>query len=109
MTDEQKKQAFRVGYRYAIGTATFYDWTRTRRKLKPADVRDGYWNEQFDQYANAGFEIGKRRLDESRNELNRQTEHVLTAYFYPEPAFPTVPFGDPLAAIDAGVDDFVLT
>ena len=26
MTDDVKKQAFRVGYRYAIGTASFYDW-----------------------------------------------------------------------------------
>lgn len=109
MTDDVKKQAFRVGYRYAIGTASFYDWTRIRRKTKPADARPGFWAEEFDRFATAGFEIGKRRLDEFRKELDRQTEHALTAYFYPEPAFPTIDFGgDPLASIDAGVDDLIL-
>jgi len=79
MNDDAKKQAFRVGYRYAIGTASFYDWTKARRESRPDDVSRAAWNAAFDAIADQGYEFGKKRLDAMRRELDKQTEIAIDA------------------------------
>ncbi len=79
MTESQQRQAFRVGYRYAIGAAAYYDWTKARRESRPDDVSRAAWNAAFDAIADQGYEFGKKRLDAMRRELDKQTEIAIDA------------------------------
>lgn len=79
MTESQQRQAFRVGYRYAIGVGAYYDWTKARRESRPDDVSRAAWNAAFDAIADQGYEFGKKRLDAMRRELDKQTEIAIDA------------------------------
>lgn len=103
-----KREAFRAGYRLGIRAGSFYDWVKARDANRPEDARPGAWVEEFDKIANEAMTVGTERLGKAVEELDGRTEAEIDAFMkrsgngaiaeYP-------PTGDPLADIDAGVDD----
>ena len=118
LSEEVKREAFRVGYRLGIGVGKYIDWVRARQASRPAAIRESVWNEAFDQIADAACTYGNARLDKVVPELDAQTELAIEARLRPsgnctfteypkEGERPAKVLGDALAAIDAGVDELV--
>lgn len=58
LSEEVKREAFRVGYRLGIGVGKYVDWVRARQASRPEAIREGAWNEAFDKIADAACAYG---------------------------------------------------
>lgn len=83
LSEEVKREAFRVGYRLGIGVGKYIDWVRARQASRPAAIRESVWNEAFDQIADAACAYGNARLDKAVAELDAQTELAIEARLRP--------------------------
>ena len=97
MTPEDlRRTAFRTGYRHGI--AAINEW---RAISELADVLKPPYSQELEEAYEAGFTMGRDRFARAVKELDELTPFVVDAYFAPASA----PESDPLASIDAGVDD----
>ena len=105
LSEEVKREAFRVGYRLGIGVGKYIDWVRARQASRPAAIRESVWNEAFDQIADAACTYGNARLDKAVAELDAQTVRLTLNVFDPKEALPWLrTFTGRILSIEGGSD-----
>ena len=100
MTGEQKREAFKAGFLFGLGLKTYYETWLTKKQTRPKDVSFAVWSDEFDDASDTGFMLAREKLDNAVEQLEKQIDAIadqaLAEYLND---------GDPLASIDAGVDE----